>query len=288
MTRRSGTLLLLLAAITVGSPVRAADSDQGAANGFTERWFAMSDAAKEAQPHWVTPLMTVSARLEQGYRYDQNWQSRANGVDLTNYGGGKGLQLIPTANTELIIGVAAYQTRTTPQATEHGWADETLLLKYRVLAADEEHGNRIVTSSLGVSLPSGSKAFTNHDAIVTPTIAVGQGWGSRAQGVDIQSTLGVAVPIAHRRTRGMPIAWNTALQAHVFEKLWPEIEANYTHYRDGPNDGHHQLAVTAGVIAGRFAVTPRLRLTVGGGYQKAVSSFRTFEHTWLVTARASF
>ena len=86
----------------------------------------------------------------------------------------------------------------------------------------------------------------------------------------------------------MPVAWNTALQAHVLEKLWPEIETNATFFKDGPNDGKTQIAVTAGIIAGRFALTPRVLLIVGGGYQQAVSSFRTFEHMWMLTARAGF
>jgi hypothetical protein len=46
----------------------------------------------------------------------------------------------------------------------------------------------------------------------------------------MQSTLGVALPDANLR----PIARNTALQAHAFEKLWPELEANYTSIKDGP------------------------------------------------------
>jgi hypothetical protein len=209
-------------------------------------------------------------------------------VDITNYGGGKGLELIPTGNTELIIGVPAYQTRSTPKGSVSGWADETLLLKYRVLSANEEHGNYIVTGFLGVSVPSGSDAFTNHDTIVTPTIAAGKGWGTRTAGFDIQSTLGIAIPTGDKRTLGMPMVWNTALQAHILEKLWPEIEATYTNYKDGPNDGKHQLALTAGLVLGRFEITPRVKLIVGGAYQKPVRTFYTYNHTWLLTARAAF
>ena len=285
--RRIATATLFLALASV-SPVLAAAGNEAAGDDLAARWLATSDAAKEAQPHWMTPLVTVTARLEQEFRYDQSWQSRPRSVEQDNYGGNKGLELIPTADTEVIIGVPAYQTRSSPKGSVSGWSDETLLVKYRFAAANEEHGNRIVTGFLGVSLPSGSKVFTNHHAIVTPTIAAGHGWGSREQGFDVQSTLGVAIPTGDRRTLGVPIAWNTTLQAHVFGKLWPELEANYTRYKDGPNDGHSQLAVTAGIIAGRFEVTRRVRLIVGGGYQKAVSSFRVFEHSWLLSGRATF
>jgi len=283
--------VVVLALMLFGQQVLAADGaapEQGGVAGFLDAWFATSDAAKEAQPHWMTPVVTVTPRLEQEYRYDQTWQNRPKSVDITSYGGGKGLELIPTANTELIIGEPAYQTRNTPKGSVSGWADETLLLKYRVLSANEEHGNYIVTGFLGVSVPSGSDVFTNHDTIVTPTIAAGKGWGTRAAGFDVQSTLGVAIPTGDKRTLGMPILWNTALQAHILEKLWPEIEVNYTYYKDGPNDGKKQVAVTGGLVLGRFEVTPRVKLIVGGGYQKAVSSFYTFNHTWLLTARAAF
>jgi hypothetical protein len=273
--------------VTAADP-ETTDSSASSANSFVDAWFATSDAAKEAQPHWMTPVVTVTPRLEQEYRYDQSGQNRPNFVDQTSYGGGKGLELIPTFNTELIVGVPAYQTRNTPKGKVDGWADDSVLLKYRFLSANEERGNYIVTGFLGVSIPTGSDVFTNHTAIYTPTIAAGKGWGTRETGIDIQSTLGIGLPSADLKTLGKPIAWNTALQAHVFEKLWPEIEANYTHYKNGPNDGKNQLALTAGVVAGRFELTRRIRLILGGGYQRTVSSFHAFNHTWSVTARAAF
>lgn len=265
-------------------PSRAVASD----GGFIAQWLATSDAAKESQPHWMTPVVTVTPRLEQEFRYDQSWQSRSGSIDLTNYGGGKGLELIPTEETEIIVGVPAYQHRSTPRGTVTGWADETLLLKGRFAAANEEHGNYIITGFLGFSLPTGNSAFTNHDVITTPSIAAGKGWGTRASGFDVQSTLGIAIPSGDRNKLGMPIAWNTAFQAHVLDKLWPELEANYTYFKDGPNDGKSQLALTAGLVAGRFEVGDRAKVIVGGGFQQAVSSFRTFNHTWLITARVAF
>jgi hypothetical protein len=263
-------------------------ADDSSMGKFLDQWFATSDAAKEEQPHWMTPVVTVTPRLEQEYRYDQSWQTRPKNTDLDNYGGGKGLELIPTENTEVILGVPGYQTRTTPQGKVSGWADETLLLKYRAVAANEENGNYIATGFLGVSVPTGSDIFTNHQTIITPTIALGKGWGSRSSGFDIQSTVGIAIPTGDKHELGMPVAWNTAFQGHLLEKLWPEIEANYTYFKAGPNDGKTQVAVTAGLVLGRFEVTPRVKLIIGGGYQKAVSSFYTFNHTWLMTARAAF
>jgi hypothetical protein len=271
--------------------VLAADgaaTDPASADGFIERWLATSDAAKETQPHWLTPVVTVTPRLEQEFRYDQSWQNRPGTVDFTNYGGGKGLELIPTSNSELIIGVPAYQTRITSKGKVDGWADESLLLKYRFASANEESGNYIVTGFLGVSLPAGGDMFTNHTTITTPTIAAGKGWGTRESGFDIQSTLGISIPSDRLKMLGMPVAWNTTFQAHVLEKLWPEIETNYTYFKNGPNDGKTQWAMTVGLVAGRFELNNRIKLIIGGGYQKAVSSFHSFNHTWLITGRAAF
>src|SRR5438552_9315524 len=127
-----------VALCAIAFAARAGDAGTRPHSGdFMDDWFATSDAAKEEQPHWMTPVVTVTPRLEQEYRYDQSWQNRPKGVDIDNYGGGKGLELIPTENTEVILGVPAYLTRTTPKARVSGWADETLLLKYRVVTANE-------------------------------------------------------------------------------------------------------------------------------------------------------
>jgi hypothetical protein len=276
----AGVLLLAFAALP-----GTVSADTGS---FVDDWFANSDASKEAQPHWMTPVVTVTPRLEQEFRYDQTWQDRPKDVTLDNYGNGKGLELIPTFNTEVIIGVPAYVERTNAEGVRTtGWADETLLLKYRFAAENEEHGNYIVTGFLGVSLPTGSEAFTNDATIITPTLAAGKGWGTRESGYDIQSTLGIAIPTKDKGRLGSPITWNTALQAHS-GKFWPELEVNYTHYVDGPNDGKSQTALTGGIVFGRYDLNKRLRFIIGGGYQWVVSSFKTFNNTWLLTTRLAF
>ena len=281
-------LPLAFALGVLSAQAAAAEDAQSKAGGFLDSWFARSDAAKENQPHWMTPVVTVTPRLEQEYRYDQTWQSRRDSTDFQNWGGGKGVELIPSENTEVIIGVPAYQELTTPTKRETGFADETFLVKYRMLSANEENGNYIVTGFLGLSVPTGADVFTTGHTIVTPTIAAGKGWGTRASGFDIQSTLGVSIPVGNEDKVGVPIAWNTALQAHVFDKLWPEIEANYTHWTQGPNAGKSQTAITTGLILGRYELIGRVRFVIGAGYQQAVSSFRTFEHSWILTARAPF
>jgi hypothetical protein len=150
------------------------------------------------------------------------------------------------------------------------------------------YSSSCVTGFLGVTVPTGSDEFTTGHSIYTPTIAAGKGWGTREQGVDIQSTLGISWPDGNEKKIGVPIVWNTALQAHVFDTLWPEVEANYTHYKEGPNAGKSQTLITTGLIVGRYELIGRVRFVIGAGYQQAVSSFRTVNNGWIVTARAPF
>ncbi|HXS27675.1 MAG TPA: hypothetical protein VN730_08435 [Steroidobacteraceae bacterium] len=278
--RVSSFAVILLLAVTIR--VSEASADEGP----VERWFATSDGAKESQPHWMTPVITVTPRLEQELRYDQTWQQRPGNVTLDSYGG-KGIELIPASNVEMIIGLPAYEVRESPRGRTAGWADEPLLLKFRLASGNEEHGNYIVTGFLGVSLPVGGDAFSNRKSVITPSLAAGKGWGNRNTGFDIQSTLGIAIPTGDSSALGRPVTWNTAFQGHL-GRLWPEVETTYTYFHGGPNDGKSQTALTAGIVLGRFQVNQRVRLIIGGGYQWVVSSFRTFNDAWLLTARAAF
>lgn len=238
----------------------------------------------------MTPLVTVTPRLEQEYRFDYNHLDKPKGAKLDNYGGGKGIEFIPSENTEVIVGVPAYQEQDTQKAstTGSGWGDESLLLKYRILSANEEHGNYIVSAFLGASFPTGSDLFTNHHTIITPTIAAGKGWGDRESGVDVQTTLGMSIPTGGINELGKPLVWNTALQGHIW-KLWPEIETNYTHWYDGPHSGKSQLVVTYGTTIGRFEIEKRIKAIVGLGYQTVQGTPEvTLNHGMTATVRITF
>lgn len=284
MSRKIAGLVLGLLIVAV----ETASADQDSAEGYFRNWFARVDKTQEEQPHWMTPVVTVTPRLEEEVRYDQFWQHKPKSAFLTNYGGPKGLELIPTENTEIILGIPAYQVLRTPKTKEVGWTDEPVLLKYRFWAANEEHGNYILTGFLGVSFPTGSEEFTTKQVIYTPTIAAGKGWGTREAGFDIQSTVSGSIPDGHETKIGVPIVWNTALQAYAFKRLWPELEFNYTHFIDGPNSGKDQLLLTPGVIFGRFPIEGRVKLVVGFGYQIPVTSFQAIDHGWILTVRTPF
>src|SRR5207249_1708030 len=98
--------LLVLTCCAAPAPSHAEDQSFP---GYFRNWFSRSDKSKEEQPHWMTPILTVTPRLEQEVRFDVSWQTQTNGGGQANYGAQKGLELIPTENTEIIIGLPSYQ-----------------------------------------------------------------------------------------------------------------------------------------------------------------------------------
>jgi hypothetical protein len=255
-------------------------------------WFNRVDQAQASQPHWMTPLVTVTPRLEEEVRYDQYWEHQHTGADLDLYDMGKGLELIPTTTNEILLNPPVYEQRSN-KSPAAGWGDDQfLVIKQRLLSANEETGNYIVTAFLGVQAPTGDRVFTNHAWLVTPTIAGGKGWGD----FDVQATVGIALPTDHESDIGKALATNVTFQYHIAKYFWPEFEVNYTHWFGGERDGKDQVFLTPGIILGRFQVYDRLRVSIGGGYQFAVSPkvvtepalTPTYDHAWILSARASF
>ena len=105
-------------------------------------------------------------------------------MTIDNCGAGNGLELIPYQNVEVILGVPAWiahnGTIQHPNEKKHtkppsdGWADETFLIKYRIVSANEESGDYIVTAFMGFSAPTGDDGNSNRHGIFTPTIALGK------------------------------------------------------------------------------------------------------------------
>ena len=251
--------------------------------GFWDGWFERSEAAKASQPHWLTPLATTTPRLEQEVRWDFVGQTRPDNSTTASYGGGKGLELIPSERVEVIVGLPAYVVHSSAPA-QNGFSDWRVLAKYRLLSRDEEHGTAIVTAFLDVSVPTGTRGNGAPHPVITPTIAYGKGLGR----LDVQGTFGASLPAADAVAIGRTYQSNTAVQYHVLPKIWPEIELNATWFQEGRNDGRHQVFVTPGVVIGRLPLTGRLGLTVGAGVQLAVSDFRTSNHNVIVSVRLPF
>jgi hypothetical protein len=272
-------------AASLSSGGAAAQSAPSAIETYFDNWFDRVDHAQREQPHWITPLATTTPRLEEEFRYDQYWETLPHGAgSIDSFGAGKGLELIPTEETEIILGVPPYMERSGRKAHD-GLGDMPFLVKLRLLTGNETNGNYIVTAFLQGSAPMGDKAFSSHHYAIGPTLAVGKGWGD----FDIQTTLGVSFPTGQADRLGHPVALNTAFQYHAWQVLWPEFEINYTYWPDGTKTGKNQIYLTPGIVFGRFPIIDRLRLIVGVGYQFAVSPDNpAFDHNWILSVRTAF
>ena len=251
--------------------------------GFFSDWLAMVSETQSKQPHWITPVVTVTPRLEQEYRFDIFWQPNAAGVTTENYGGSKGLEIIPWKNIEVIFIQPPYLVHNNPKVQD-GWGDFQLLTKYRIVARNEESGNYILTAFFQVSFPTGQfkNGSTNH--IITPTIAYGKGYGR----FSLQGTFGVTLPTGNTNTIGRTYPWNNAFQYHLAKVLWPEVEVNYTHFQQGPNDGKTQVFLAPGILIGRFPIHKRFAFVFGGAFQIATTHFHTNNHNGILTIRFPF
>ncbi|MGA2170930.1 MAG: hypothetical protein ABSG62_22320 [Terracidiphilus sp.] len=268
------TALPLFLAFAVSAPLDAQN--------WTGRWLDRVSATQAEQPHWITPLATVTPRLEQEFRFDVLHEITPSG-DVTNFDNGKGLELIPTRHTELLINLPPYMLHQNPKSVD-GWGDATFTLKYRFLARNEQHGGAIVTGFLGGSVPTGTYKNGSSSAIVTPTLAAGKGWGP----LDVQATLGGTFPVNSVNTVGRTVVSNTAFQYHALKQLWPEVEINSTFWEGGENDGKKQTFATPGVVLGRFPIHKRVALVAGAGFQIATTHYSQFNHAFIGSLRMPF
>lgn len=276
---------LVLAFVVIASGVCVAQQNRSS---FISRYQARVTAIQTAQPHWVTPLITVTPRLEQEIRADFVRQRNSQHFSTWNLGGSKGLELIPGRHVELIFNVPPFFDHTQPKQKD-GFGDISLLAKYRILSRNEEHGNGIVTAFFGATVPTGKNGNGSCCAVVTPTLAAGKGFGQFA----FTSTVGGSLPISNSAGLGHTITWNNALQYRVGKTgrsrlLWPEVEFNNSFYKGGANDGKSQAFATPGIIIGRIPLHNRTGLTFGAGEQIALTHFHTYNHSLVLTVRIPF
>ncbi len=269
----------------------------------------MVSATQAAQPSWMTPLVTVTPRLEQEFRFDfydqQNGTgSQGNGQHIFSYGGpgGPRVEFIPASNWEVILAPPPYETATGPKGDVQGVGDwPAFLVKYRFLAANKENGDYILTGFFQMSDPLGTAGkISNNVLTAQPTLAGGKGFGD----FDIQSTLSVQVPVGalyssgntpatNMANFGDPILSNTTFQYHFMQYFWPELEVNYEHWPNGEHAGLSQVLLTPGIIFGRFKIgqdspTRAVNLIFGVGYQVAVAQNPVTQNNLVATARLTF
>src|SRR5271165_3223298 len=98
---------LLAAALLALTPTLFAQQN----GSFIARYQARVTATQNEQPHWVTPVATVTPRLEQELRTDFVHQYNPKRFAIWNYDNGKGLELIPERHTELLFNLPPFFNR---------------------------------------------------------------------------------------------------------------------------------------------------------------------------------
>lgn len=290
MPRTAYSTLFLLTAAFAQAHAQLQPQDQPPPQSFLARYEHRVAATLADQPHWATPLVTVNARLEQGFRTDFIRQTAPTGSTTWNYGNAKGLQIVPFRRIELRFSPPPFYTHSDPRVID-GFGDTGFRLKYRIWASPEERRNAIVTFDLNATVPTGKNGNGSCCATVSPTLELGKGFGRFA----FTTTGGGSLPITGVQKLGRSIVFNNAIQYRATRIVWLETEFNSTFYRGGKYDGETQTFTTPGVIFSRIPLnhlppgTPgSLQITLGLGEQIALTRFHTYDHSPIFTSRLRF
>ncbi|MGA2084703.1 MAG: hypothetical protein ABSG60_04200 [Terracidiphilus sp.] len=286
MKRLPFSLLFLLAAASVYAQSGSANAAPG---GFFNRWLARTSATQAKQPAWAVPLVTTYTGLIQVVRVDFTRQIAPALTDTWNFDNSKGLNLVPWANTELVVDLPPYIEHNS--TAKDGFGDFSFLAKYRIASGNQQHGSYTLSAWVLTTIPTGSYKNGSTNASVQPNLGAGKGFGR----FDVQTTLGATLPTGTpaTTTSGRPVVWNTVAQYRIDRLFWPEIESNATFYKGGTNDGKTQEFITPGLIVGKCALRPsdpksRPGLAFGAGMQIAASQFHAYNHELVLTARWIF
>jgi hypothetical protein len=254
---------------------------------FLSSWEDRVRATSAQQPSWVVPVFTPSSGLVQLLRTDVIRQYTPTHTTTLNYGGGKGVSLIPWYKTELDVNLPPYIQHNNPKVVD-GAGDASFLLKYRILAANEKAGTYSISAGIAATAPTGSYKNGGADGTISPTVYLGKGYRQ----FDVQMAASESFPTGHMNTMGRPISWNTAIQEKIGRMFWPEIEFNSVFFRGGPNDGKVQTFVSPGLMISKIKFFPeprnRLALVFGAGEQIAVTHFHTYNHALSLSTRMVF
>ena len=279
MLKTIATLALLAAG--AGATLPAQDN-------FFSKWEKRASQTQSKQPSWSVPLVAPYPMLIQVFRADFTRQVTPTLTDTWNYGGSRGLNLIPGFNSEFDFYYPPYIQHNVKTAKD-GFGDVGFLYKYRILSANEKNGNYMVSAQLTATIPTGSYSNGSTDASVSPTLLTGKGFGH----FDVISCAGGTLPTGDTVKLGRTVAWNTTAQYRIHKYFWPEIEDNATFFFGGKNDGKMQNFLTPGITFSKFKFHPkdaksRPAIAFGGGEQIATSHLHTYNHNLVFTARLLF
>ncbi len=271
---------------TSAAPTSTAATSPSPGN-FFERWQARVTRIQSQQPRWMVPAVSAYPMLIQVMRADFTRQISPTGARTWNLDASRGLNLIPFNRTEFDILLPPYLEHS--DKTLDGFGDMSFQGKYRILSANEKHGNYLLSAQLVGVIPTGSHKNGATDASINPTVNGGKGWGR----FDVIANLGATLPTGNAATIGRTLTTGTVAQYHVGKYLWPELEINSTRFYGSARDGKIQTFLTPGLVVGKFAFNPhnpraRSGFVGGFGFQTAATTYHTYNHSLVFTGRYIF
>lgn len=272
----------------------AAMTARAQAGGNSAGWVSAHEAivaeARASQPGWASPLASENLRLNQGIRYDAVRQSIPNGSRAWFLGAPVSVSTIPFAKVEVDFVPPARVWNNNP-AVKDGSNDLAFAAKYRFLSANEKHGNYVASVWLIGTVPTGSYNNGLGNATLTPGFGFGKGYGHFAA----QTTLAATLPLGNQAAviTGRPVMWNTLVQYRFAHYIVPQLEDDWTVFKDGTIDGLVQNFVTPGLWLGgiplhRKTSNSARAFAVGAAMQVATSQRATYNHGLVLTGRFLF
>jgi hypothetical protein len=265
----------------------AAFAQQTTSTNFFSAWENRVRSTLSKQPSFPIPVIAPSSQMVQLFRFDYLHEYTPARTTTDIYDNGKGLDLIPFANTEININLPSYIQHNNPKVVD-GAGDFAIEIKFRPFASPDQHHDYSLGGQVAISVPTGSYKNGTAVSTVTPTVMGGKGFGPFA----IQSTIGAILPTSETTTIGRTVTWNTTAQLRVAKIFWPELEVNSNYYHEGANNGKNQTFLSPGFMVSKinFRHTPgnRLALTFGSGFQVATSTFHAYNHAYVFTSRIAF
>lgn len=252
---------------------------------FKQRFFAHNAEMAKRQPSWPTPLVEAEPRLTQYYRFAFSNQYTAAGTQTVNYGNNRGGGIVAFNRIEVDWFPPPYIQHNS--TTQDCFGDTTALMKFRIMSANAEHGNYIMTAMLGHTFASSPHNGAQTD-VWSPTLAGGIGF---LRHFDVESSLGGALPTGKIAQQGRTIAWSAMVHDHVSNHVWLSVENNATYFFAGGHDGKMQNFVTPTafyVFRTRDVGPVHPIFTFAAGMQIATSGFHTYNHNLISELRILF
>ncbi|HEV2134579.1 MAG TPA: hypothetical protein VGR47_09950 [Terracidiphilus sp.] len=279
MNRTLSILFLLFVGVACSDTARAQQS-------FWQRFLNHNNAASAIEPGWPTPVVEADPRLTQYYRFSFSSEYTPARTHTVDFGNARGGGIIAWNRAEFDVLPPPYIQHHSTAAD--GFGDTSVLVKVRLASGNAEHGNYIATAILSHTFATGSASNGALTDSWNPTLAGGKGLTKR---IDIESSLGGAMPTGKIATQGRSIVWNSLVQDHVTHSVWMELEENATYFRGGSHDGKMQNFITPGafyIYRNKQWAPTHPFFVFDAGMQIATSAFHTYNHNLILETRILF